>query len=602
MTPTVTSTGRALAERRERILHRVLVATAVLAGIAYVPGMWAAYGEELWGLMVADTLAYGVILVFAFVRRIPYAVRAGGFVAVVYILALVLMVQLGPMGAGTVWLAAGPVLAAVFFRTRGALTALSLTTLILVALGIMIHLDPGLVGGRLPEVEYTLVAWLANAGSILFLTAVLSLSVAALVRWLEGTLSQSTQAAEELRGANLALEREAAERQRLQDRLLQSQKMEALGTLAGGIAHDFNNLLVPILANARDLQSRLSEGAPERDELDEVLDSAGRARELVQQVLAFSRSSSRKRNATAVDPVVEEVGTLLRRTRPPGIELDVHLEAGDARVYANSGELHQVLMNLATNGLLAMESDSGTLLLATALDRDEGVVTLQVSDTGRGMSAEVTERAFDPFFTTREPGQGTGLGLATVHGIVTGLGGRVELESQPGEGTTVRVHLPELRATEAEEKPAAPPEARIETHDPATVTSWEGTSANAPRILVVDDEETVRRVIGRMLEREGYRVVEAADGAAALETLAQDLDGVDLVITDHAMPKMTGIELATQMKDIRPDLPILLTSGFLDPSLLQGAREAGVFATLDKPYENDELTQLVRRGLEASAR
>ena len=388
----------------------------------------------------------------------------------------------------------------------------------------------------------------------------------------------------------------------LEEELTRSQRLETVGKLAGGIAHDFNNLLVPILANARDLQSRLSEGAPERDELDEVLDSAGRARELVQQVLAFSRSSSRKRNATAVDPVVEEVGTLLRRTRPPGIELDVHLEAGDARVYANSGELHQVLMNLATNGLLAMESDSGTLLLATALDRDEGVVTLQVSDTGRGMSAEVTERAFDPFFTTREPGQGTGLGLATVHGIVTGLGGRVELESQPGEGTTVRVHLPELRATEAEEEPAAPPEARIETHDPATVTSWEGTSANAPRILVVDDEETVRRVIGRMLEREGYRVVEAADGAAALETLAQDLEGVDLVITDHAMPKMTGIELATQMKDIRPDLPILLTSGFLDPSLLQGAREAGVFATLDKPYENDELTQLVRRGLEASAR
>ncbi len=560
--------------------------------------MWAAYQEELWAVMAADTLAYGIIVFLALARRLHYPLRAGGFVAVMYFLAVVLLIQLGAMGAGTAWLAVCPVLAAVFFRIRTALAVLALTGLTLAVVGVLIHLDPALVGRHLPEGRYSLTSWLANAGSVFFLAAILSLSIGALVRWLEGTLEESTRTAHELSRANLALQQEAAERKRLQDQLLQSHKMEALGTLAGGIAHDFNNLLVPILANTRDVQERLPEGSPERQDLNEVTRSAARARELVQQVLAFSRSSSRKRSATRLDPVVEEVAALLQRTVPSHVELVCRLEAADSRIHGNSGELHQVVMNLATNAVRAMESDPGTLLLATSENEDDGKVILQVSDSGCGMAPEVLDRAFDPFFTTREPGEGTGLGLATVHGIVTSMGGQVELESEVGAGTTVRVRLPRLIPTGPDDDTSHSTPGPPEGFRAAGRREAASQTPSHPRILVVDDEPSVRRVMGRLLERAGYRVVEAADARTALATLARGPGDVDLVITDHAMPRMSGIELAREVRRMRPDLPVLLTSGFLDPSLLERAREAGVFATLDKPFEQDELMELVRQALQ----
>ncbi len=590
MSTPIDSTRRALTERRSRILHRVLVATAILAGVAYVPGVWAAYQEELWAVIAADTLTYGIIVSLALARRLSYPLRAGAFVAVVYFLALVLLVQLGALGGGIVWLAVCPVLAAVFFRIRAALAVLALTGVTLAALGVMIYLDPSLVGQHLPESRYTPTSWLANAGTVLFLAAILSLSIAALVRWLEGTLEDSAR-------TNLALQREAAERKRLQDQLLQSQKMEALGTLAGGIAHDFNNLLVPILANTREVQERLPEESAERQELNEVARSAERARELVQQVLAFSRASSRKRSAIQLDPLVEEVAALLRRTASSSIELVCRTEASDSRIHGNSGELHQVVMNLATNGLRAMESGPGTLILTTAENKENDTVTLQVSDTGSGMAPEVVERAFDPFFTTREPGEGTGLGLATVHGIVTSMGGQVELESEVGAGTTVRVHLPRLAGTQPV---AEPPHSTSESPEVGNASRQGTVPSEAPfhpRVLVVDDDPSVRRVVRRLLERNGHRVVEVADASTALATLARHSGSVDLVITDYAMPRMSGIELAKEVLRTFPDLPVVLASGFLDPSLVDRAREAGVFATLDKPFEQAELLELVRQAL-----
>ena len=592
MTPTVTSTGRALAERRERILHRVLVATAVLAGIAYVPGMWAAYGEELWGLMVADTLAYGVILVFAFVRRIPYAVRAGGFVAVVYILALVLMVQLGPMGAGTVWLAAGPVLAAVFFRTRGALTALSLTTLILVALGIMIHLDPGLVGGRLPEVEYTLVAWLANAGSILFLTAVLSLSVAALVRWLEGTLSQSTQAAEELRGANLALEREAAERQRLQDRLLQSQKMEALGTLAGGIAHDFNNMLAAILGNLDlSLLDANLEGKT-RKRLEDAFKASERARDLTRQLLTFAKGGEPIRQTANLAEVIKDSTEFILH----GSEVKCRFCFADdlSPVDIDTIQISQVVQNLILNAIQSMPEggivDVSCVNVAAGemsnkpLEADKDYVQLIISDQGKGIAADIIDKVFDPYFSTKS--QGSGLGLSIVHSIISKHEGHIEVDSVPEKGTRFIIYLP-----------AAADHAQVEQEQLQQLN----TKALKGKVLVMDDEEPVRQTICLMLEEFGLESITAADGQEAVRIYQQSLDTetpIRLLIMDLTVPGgMGGKEAAQEILALDPGARIIVSSGYSQDPIMAKYKDYGFFAVLAKPFSLDELQKVLHQGL-----
>lgn len=581
------------------------MATALLAGVAYVPGVLAAAGADLWAVVVVDTLAWALVIALAVLRkRIPYAVRAAVFISSWYLLAVFLLFQVGAVGGGAVWLASFPVLTSIFFGLRGTVGALALTVAAVLGVGLTISTaspDPLLAREAL---GYDLASWIATAGGILFMGALLSLGIAYLVRGLEDALERTSQARIELSLANRRLEDEMEERRRLESRLVQARKMEALGTLAGGIAHDFNNLLVPILLGTRELWDRAPPESVQREELGRVVQSARRARELVRRILTFSRGEDVERSLCRVEPIIREVGLLLRSSLPPQVELRYELAAPLAEVRANPGELHQVLMNLATNAYLAMEGKKGTLTLATrwASDRPKATapdarpddpakvgerrdhLLIKVHDTGMGMDPEVMERALDPFFTTRAPGEGTGLGLATAHGIVQSLGGEILLASEPGQGTEVTLRLPATKAergTNSEGAAEAP-----EADSPAPGAS----------ILLVDDEEMVRRTTRLILERMGYRVTEVESPVRALEVVEEG-GPLDLMLTDYAMPGMNGTELAERILRLRPQLPIVLSSGYLDQVTLEKAERLGIAGVLQKPYERERLRSVVEEAL-----
>jgi PAS domain S-box-containing protein len=368
------------------------------------------------------------------------------------------------------------------------------------------------------------------------------------------------------------------EQRRLEDQLRQSQKLEALGRLAGGIAHDFNNILGAIVGYAE-----LVGGAaiPEDAAADvrELLKAAARGKDLADRILRFSRRQDVAPRPLDLGHVVDEVTRLLRATLPARIEIHVHADPAVPRVLADATSVHQILMNLATNASHAMDSGGRldiTLQPFYVVDsfaranpglREGAHVLLTVRDTGHGMDEQTRARAFEPFFTTKGPGSGSGLGLALVHGIQRDHGGTVWLESEVGVGTTVFCLFPAVEGADQEELP-----------DVAMLARGRGE-----RVLYVDDEAALAEVGRRRLESLGYAVSTAADPREALARFTADPAAVDAVVTDYSMPRMTGIELARELTRIRPGLPVLLVTGYMDDFPAGIVADAGVVRVLLKP-------------------
>lgn len=374
---------------------------------------------------------------------------------------------------------------------------------------------------------------------------------------------------------------------RLERELRQAQKMEAIGTLAGGIAHDFNNILAIILGFTEIAMLKLPDPNPVRDHLQRVLDAGARATDLVRQILAFSRSSEHEKRPVEFAVFIKEAMKLLRPLLPTTIEIlsDIKVPSRPALVLMDPTEIHQVLMNLCTNAAHAMGGEGGILgigvtefdvdavLASRHLDLEPGgYVCLTVSDTGHGMEGELLERIFDPYFTTKEVGAGTGLGLSVVRGIVKGHGGAVTVSSSPGAGTTFKVFLPRIEGGVSSKAPTA------EVFPPGS-----------ERILFVDDEQTIAQLGAEMLEPFGYKVSVMTGSREALAAFKANPDGFDLLITDMTMPHLTGKELAREIKAIRPDLPVILCTGFSELINESNAREAGVDDFLMKPYAVGDL-------------
>jgi PAS domain S-box-containing protein len=387
---------------------------------------------------------------------------------------------------------------------------------------------------------------------------------------------------------------EAALRE-LEGQFRQAQKMEAVGQLAGGIAHDFNNLLTVITTYSELLLERLDEGDPRRRDAVEIRDAGGRAASLTAQLLAFGRKQVLQPRVLSLNTVVSGVEPMIRRL----IGEDVHVVMRPAPhlgpVRADPGQLEQVLMNLVVNARDAMPR-GGTLSIEMADVRVEGsyaarhpavapgpYVMLVVSDTGVGMDDATRSRAFEPFFTTKGPGRGTGLGLSTVYGIVTQSGGHVWCYSEPGRGTAFKIYLP--RADGAELRPAEPGQAR-------------STAGGSEILLLVEDEEPVRVVSRRILERHGYTVLEARDGADALHVAARYPGTIDAVVTDLVMPELTGREVYRALAAWRPGLRVLYMSGYTDDDILRrGLADPGA-AFLQKPFTAASLARAVRAVLD----
>jgi CheY-like chemotaxis protein len=370
--------------------------------------------------------------------------------------------------------------------------------------------------------------------------------------------------------------------------------MEAVGRLAGGIAHDFNNLLTAIIGNAESLRDQLDPNDPRREDSVEIIRAGERAAVLTRQLLAFSRQQVLAPRVVDLAAVVRGTQKMLERVIGEDIKLVTRLDFDTGHVFADPSQIEQVILNLAVNSRDAMP-DGGTLTIETkSIDLDEqyanthppaepgAYVMLGVTDTGTGMTREVQTRIFEPFFTTKEAGKGTGLGLATVYGIVKQSAGYIWLYSEPDHGATFKVYLPRV-STDAQPLPA-----------PAPVLSTGGTET----LLLAEDDPMVRRLALRALEKLGYRVLSAEDAAHALDLAEKHHGKIDLLITDVVMPGMSGPQLAKRLVAQRPSLKVLYTSGYAGDAIVRhGIPEAGV-EFLQKPYTPMTLASRVRQLLE----
>ena len=390
--------------------------------------------------------------------------------------------------------------------------------------------------------------------------------------------------------------KDITEMKQLETKLLQSQKMEAIGTLAGGIAHDFNNILSAIIGYAELIQQEAQPGSRIEEDILEVLKAGGRAADLVKHILTVSRQTKTEKQPIRPHLIVKEAMELLHATIPTSITIEEDIDSDCGIIWADATNIHQIAVNLCTNGLHALADEKGTLqvslkrknVTAAEVKGEESLapgpfVVFTVRDTGCGMDMATRDRIFEPYFTTKEVGKGTGLGLAVIQAIVHDANGFVRVESTPGEGSTFAVYIPALKE-------------KIETD--AEITMRDPYQGGNEHILIVDDENLLVRVTQRQLETLGYKVTATTESREALAMIRTSPDQFDLLITDQTMPGLTGLELAMTAKEIREDLPVIICTGHSETTSRAQALEAGVNEYISKPILGDELFKAVRLALD----
>ena len=384
-----------------------------------------------------------------------------------------------------------------------------------------------------------------------------------------------------------------AQRAALETQLRESQKMQAVGTMAGGIAHDFNNILSAILGNVELARQDTPADAHAQVSLQEIDKAGRRARDLVRQILTFSRNEQPKRIALQLDEVVQDTVRLVKVTLPPTVELVVEPPTTQATLLADATQVEQALLNLCTNAILAIGQGKGSVTIrqqAVRLREPEcgqwglpggDYIDLSVQDTGTGMSEATLQRIFEPFFTTRQVGQGTGLGLSVVHGIMQSHQGAIRVQSTPGAGSVFHLYFPVHHGDVAPEPASAAPAA--------------AEHGQGKRVMYVDDDQALVFLVARVLKRRGYEVTTFNDPLEAQAAVAAQPDGYDLLVTDYNMPGYSGVDLLRAVKAIRPELPVALASGYVTPEIEQAAFEAGASALVYKPNDVNELCETVQR-------
>lgn len=394
----------------------------------------------------------------------------------------------------------------------------------------------------------------------------------------------------------LSIAIDITERKVMEEKFRESQKMESIGNLAGGIAHDFNNILFPIVGISEMLLEDLPAESQDYQNVQEILKAGKRGSDLVRQILAFSRKSRQEMLPVRIQDILDEVVKLARSTIPSFIEINENIDSSCGPVMAEPTQLHQVILNIVTNAYHAIEADGGSITLelkevfiedlasVEAEPRPGRYVQMSISDTGHGIPDECVNKIFDPYFTTKEQGKGTGLGLAVAYGIIKTHKGHINVFSELGKGTRFNIYLPIL------EKPP------VVEHEMEMV-DMPGPYGNE-RILFVDDEKQIAEMGKTMLERLGYTVTLKTDSIDALEAIRAEPSAIELVISDMNMPRMAGDKLAEQIMALRPELPIILCTGFSERITKEKSKTAGIRAFLMKPVRKAELAQTVRQVLD----
>ncbi len=385
------------------------------------------------------------------------------------------------------------------------------------------------------------------------------------------------------------------ETKRLETQLQQAQKMEAIGTLAGGIAHDFNNILGIILGNTELAMDDIPEWNRAKLKLKEVCTASMRAKDLTHQLLSFSRKSEQKRKPVKIQTIIKESLKLLRASIPTNIDIRQNLQKETPKIIADPIQIHQIVLNLCTNSAHSMESTGGIIDVslmnfdiqmktATKIkDLQPGkYIKLSVRDTGHGIASNIIDRIFDPYFTTKEQGKGTGIGLSVVYSIIKNHDGSLSVDSEPGIGTTFDMFFPVVHGE------------RVDVKEDIS----EAIPGGSERILVVDDEESIAQIEGEMLKRLGYNVTVQTNSLEVLELFRSQPDRYDLVVTDMAMPNLTGDHLTRKIMDIKPNIPVILCTGFSEQISDEKAKNIGIQALLMKPIIKKDLATTIRRVLD----
>ena len=392
--------------------------------------------------------------------------------------------------------------------------------------------------------------------------------------------------------SKLTILRDVTKFKKMELQIQRTQRLESIGTLAGGIAHDCNNILFPIIGHTEILLEDVPENSPFRDSLNEIHTSALRAKDLITQILAFSNQESNELRLMKMPPVVKEALKLIRSTIPTTIDIKQNIRNDCGIIKADPTQIHQVIINLATNAYHAMEDTGGELIVSLKEiefgDQDMRIPNMEpgvyacltIADTGIGMDKAIIEKIFDPFFTTKEKSKGTGMGLSVVHGIVNSMGGCIRVYSEPGKGSEFNVYFP------------------VNSSKAQSIQPKEILQGGNEQILLVDDEEAIAAMGKQMLERLGYQVTSRTSSLESLEAFRFRPDKFDLVITDMAMPNMPGEKLALELTKIRPDIPILLCTGFSETMSEEKAASLGIKGFLMKPIVMRDLARKIREVLD----
>ncbi len=554
---------------RARLTAAFLVATATLGVVVAAPMVTYAVMRGLWPLAVYDILALLVTYYLTLSRRVSNTVRAVFLTGASFGLGVMAVVTRGPGSTVLGWLFMSAFLAAFLLGPRATAIVVTGTLGVLggVALAIARTWLPWATNNPLALSE-----WILTALNFSFLIVVFAIANGLIIRLLEN---------------------EDRARAMAEQRLREARHNEALGTLAGGIAHDFNNLLVPILANVEGVRTLVPVGSDADSALRDAERSANRARELIQRILTFGRGMETPR--APLDPVqaAYDAVQLSRLSAPNAVHLALSA-ATTPLVRASSAELHQIFSNLIANAVHAVGERGAVDVSVDAITRDDTEwVRVRVRDDGMGIDPHTRERLFDPYFSTKGPGRGTGLGLPIVQSVVISLGGRVQVESTPREGTTFTVLLPALPGTTSTSAGIPRHAATTDAAPPAEPAVRSGT-----RVLLVDDEPSVRRAATRVLESIGCVVTDVGSAADALALMRDRSAAVDVLITDFRMPGRSGIDLIADVQQLGERVPTVLISGHLDAARADGQMPDGV-ALLAKPFTRAAMAEAITHALSA---